>query len=78
MHQSEFAAGFGNHNYGYNVMFHNYDGGTNENYNSFITYIETLNGKQDGIQIWSSGMASFRNVNQNFVKKKSRDNCCAK
>ena len=63
MHYSDYTAGFGNNNYGCNLMFRNDLGEIN--YNSLVTWKVDLDGRQDGIQIWSSG-STFWNVYQNF------------
>ena len=67
MHYSDYVAGFGNHNYGCNLIFHNDEGEIN--YSSLITWKEVLDGRQDVIQIWSSG-SSFRNVYQKFCDRR--------
>ena len=45
MHHSDYAAGFGNHKYGCNLMFINEEDENNENYNSLITWKENLDGR---------------------------------
>ena len=67
MNYSDYAAGFGNHNYGCNLLFHNDE--AENNFNLLITWREVLDGRQDGIQLWRSG-SSFRNVYQKFCDRR--------
>ena len=61
MHISDYTAGFGNHNYGCNVTFHN----DSETSTVLITWKNVLEGKGDGVMVWRKG-GSFRNVFVNF------------
>ena len=69
MHYSDYAASFGNHNYGCKVMIQSDDCDTNNTYNSLITSKEVMYGKLDDIQIWRSG-AAFCNVYHNFCDRR--------
>ena len=64
MHWLDYAARFGNHNYGCNITFK----GTKSSsfsFTSLITWRHVLDGKIDGIMIWREG-SLFRNIYTNF------------
>lgn len=69
MHHSDYAADFGNHNYGCNLMFHNNEGEMNDNYNLLISLKEVLDMRQNRIKKWSSGV-SFQKVYQNVCDRR--------
>ena len=67
MYRPDYAAGFGNHNYGCNITFK----GTKSSslsFTSLITWRHVLDGKIDGIMIWREG-SIFRNVYTNFYDR---------
>ena len=64
MHRSDYAAGFGNHNYGCNITFQGSDS-SSFSFTSLITWRHVLEGKIDGVMIWRES-SDFRNVYTNF------------
>ena len=64
MHRSDYAAGFGNHNYGCKIMFEG-SNITSPCFTSLITWRYVLEGKIDGIIIWRESSV-FRNMYTNF------------
>ena len=70
MHRSDYSAGFGNHNYGCNVIFEGSDSIANPiRHTCLITWKHVLEGKIDGIMVWKESNI-FRNVYSNFA------DCC--
>ena len=62
MHISDYSDGFGNHNYGSNVMFSECG---HEMIAVLVTWKHVLEGKRDGIMVWREE-ESFRNVFVNY------------
>ena len=70
MHRSDYLAGFGNHNYGCNVVFEGLDQSTSNyiSHTCLITWKHVLEGKIDGIMVWRESNL-FRNVYSNFADR---------